>query len=435
MALNLNGAGAGAAVGGALGGPGGAMLGGAVGGSNVGGVGNTLGDALANAWSGFDPLNRGKYDPYNPDPANFQDPNAAAAAARYQQGITDAQGRQAPQIDPYWSQGNKTLADQLAALGSGQGPSLAGAQFDQGHQAGLAANASLAGSAATAGNPALASRMLAQTQAGANQAAAGQRGILALQEQASARGQLANVLAQGQQGEFAGANLALENQRQIDGMTQFYESLGYSREEANRQAQIEMERIKAGAYGQAQGYGAAADAQNAQTKGALLGGLINAGGTAAAALSDERQKFEVREPDGARMQAFLDSLDAKDYQYRDPSLPGAAPGQQTGVMAQDVASTPVGAQMVKQSPNGLMLDPARGLGSALAGLGHLNERMKKVEEGVAPQMATERLPESAGGLPEEPSTGRRILDAIMKSLGGAHSSTAPGMSATASGSV
>ena len=103
--------------------------------------------------------NNAKYDPYNPDPANFQDPNLAGALAGYGQGIQNAQGRQGPQANPYWQQGNMNLANQLASLGSGQGPSIAGAQFDLGHQSGLASNAAMAASGSSAGNPALASRM------------------------------------------------------------------------------------------------------------------------------------------------------------------------------------------------------------------------------------------------------------------------------------
>jgi len=65
------------------------------------------------------------------------------------------------------------------------------------------------------------------------------------------------------------------------------------------------------------------------------------------------------------------------FQYK----PGMGPGgEQTGVRAQAAASQPVTASMVTRRPDGLLqLDPQMGLGTALAGVGHLAKKQQDNE--------------------------------------------------------
>jgi hypothetical protein len=65
------------------------------------------------------------------------------------------------------------------------------------------------------------------------------------------------------------------------------------------------------------------------------------------------------------------------FQYK----PGMGPaGEQTGVRAQAAASQPVTASMISQRPDGLLqIDPQMGLGTALAGVGHLAKKQQDNE--------------------------------------------------------
>lgn len=50
---------------------------------------------------------------------------------------------------------------------------------------------------------------------------------------------------------------------------------------------------------------------------------------------------------------------AHSYEYKDPSMPGAKPGPQVGVMAQDLEKGPLGSTLVQDTPQGKMVDTAR----------------------------------------------------------------------------
>ena len=76
----------------------------------------------------------------------------------------------------------------------GQGPSVANAQLQQAMQANAQQAAAQAASARGV-NPALAQKMALQSAAGANQAAAGQAGVMRAQEQLGAMGQLGGAEA------------------------------------------------------------------------------------------------------------------------------------------------------------------------------------------------------------------------------------------------
>lgn len=75
--------------------------------------------------------------------------------------------------------------------------------------------------------------------------------------------------------------------------------------------------------------------------------------------------------------SFLDALQAYSYKYKDPKH---GQGQQLSVMAQDLEKAgPVGRSMVQQTPEGKMVNYAKGFAGILAAQAHLNERLKDIE--------------------------------------------------------
>lgn len=95
--------------------------------------------------------------------------------------------------------------------------------------------------------------------------------------------------------------------------------------------------------------------------------------------SDRRLKTDVT-PGDADAQALLDHLSAKSFRYKDGGQrPGERPGRVTGVMAQDVESSPAGKPMVRDTPRGKKLDAGMGIGTVMAALATLNKRLNKME--------------------------------------------------------
>lgn len=93
-------------------------------------------------------------------------------------------------------------------------------------------------------------------------------------------------------------------------------------------------------------------------------------------LSDETQKTKSND-----VQAMLDQLHAYQYRYKNPNAPGAAPGERLGVMAQDLQKSPLGAQFVKEQPDGtLAVDYGQMSGTQLAASAMLNERLDQHEK-------------------------------------------------------
>ena len=106
-----------------------------------------------------------------------------------------------------------------------------------------------------------------------------------------------------------------------------------------------------------------------------------------ATVSDEREKTDKRaakpdpvRPDPDDVENMLDNLRAYTYRYKDPTMEGAAPGRQTGVMAQDLEKSPLGKQFVKQGPGGYkMVDYGHAASTMMAGQAYLNERLNDHE--------------------------------------------------------
>lgn len=231
----------------------------------------------------------------------------------------------------------------LVEQAAGRGPSLAADMLKQQTNQNAAATNAIIGSQRGV-NAGLAMRQGLQQQATANQNLAGQAQQARTQEQLAAQQALGQNITQNKQ-------LDLQQQAQ-----QNQYALG------NRQ-------ISAGI-----------GMQNSANQTALLGGLIGAAGAGGAAMaSDERLKKDVGDGDQDAY-AFLDALKAHKFNYKNPDGPGAQHGEQLGVMAQDIEQGP-GRNMVQDTPDGKMLDPAKGFGSVLAAQANLHERLKKIEGG------------------------------------------------------
>lgn len=139
------------------------------------------------------------------------------------------------------------------------------------------------------------------------------------------------------------------------------------------QSKFNNEITKAqGASGQLKGLAESDRTQQGKDE-KFTGDVMSKIGTAMAAMmSDEREKKDVR-PAGDDLDEFMSSLDPKAFRYKDLSKGGTAPGEQVGVMAQDLEKTKVGRTMVKNTPEGKKIDPMRAISVMLAALAEISE--------------------------------------------------------------
>jgi hypothetical protein len=164
---------------------------------------------------------------------------------------------------------------------------------------------------------------------------------------------------------------------------------------------------------------AAPSAQPAQTTSSIIQsipGMMNAGGNPLLnglqqlanpfgddlLRSDEESKHAIRDASQA-IDAFLSSMDGgRQFQYNNPQAPGANPGNQVGVMAQDLERSPMGQQMVQQGPDGQrMINPQTALSGMLAAQARLHQRLEALEGGQhGENMPVRQTP------PEAPRQGR-----------------------------
>lgn len=92
-------------------------------------------------------------------------------------------------------------------------------------------------------------------------------------------------------------------------------------------------------------------------------------------MSDEDVKKKKKKTDD-HMEAFLDALNAYQFEFKNEKH---GKGKKYGVMAQDLEKSKVGKAMVEEGPEGKMIDMASGLGTTMAALGYINDRLKKLE--------------------------------------------------------
>jgi len=115
-----------------------------------------------------------------------------------------------------------------------------------------------------------------------------------------------------------------------------------------------------------------AQGANSQAQADANNRTIGTAVTAASMFSDERLKEDVEEFNPAD---FLDSLTGYKYKYKDPKH---GQGKQVGVMAQDLEKTEAGSQLVRNTPEGKVVDYGESGPAVLASLADLNKRLKEL---------------------------------------------------------
>lgn len=306
------------------------------------------------------------------------------------------------------------LAGQLANQAAGVGPSVAENQFRSAQEANIAAIYGMANSARGGAQPMMARQAL-QTGAEMQGRLAQDAATARLQEQMQAAGMLNQVAggARGQDVAIAQANaqIGVENmkaqlqqavaQGQLDQATAEaiygaqvqkslkdadlgqafqtlqaqYAAMGMDAAKANQAAALQVQQLKQqGAIAQS-GMNVQADMNQKQA----VGGLFGAGGqgiAAYAALSDERQKTDVKDGD-PKIREFLDTLNAHDYEYKDEKF---GKGRFVSPMAQELLQSEVGKSMVIDTPHGYAVDYGKGFGALLAAQASLNKRLSSLEK-------------------------------------------------------
>jgi hypothetical protein len=111
-----------------------------------------------------------------------------------------------------------------------------------------------------------------------------------------------------------------------------------------------------------------------------MGQSIGMGLAAAAmALSDKNAKTGAKKGN-SEVQSFLDAIDAYTYRYKDPAY---GEGKQLSPMAQDLEKTPIGKELVVDTPEGKMIDYGKAGGVMMASQAMLNDRLRELEKEMA----------------------------------------------------
>lgn len=104
-------------------------------------------------------------------------------------------------------------------------------------------------------------------------------------------------------------------------------------------------------------------------------GMVGQGAQVASMASDRRLKTDVKDGDGA-VRKTLKGLREFAYRYKDEKF---GEGDQVGVMAQDLERTPIGKQVVRETPAGKMVDGVKLSGFNTAALVNLSRRIEELE--------------------------------------------------------
>lgn len=91
-------------------------------------------------------------------------------------------------------------------------------------------------------------------------------------------------------------------------------------------------------------------------------------------MSDKNQKKDIKP-----IKSFLDNLKAYKYEYKNPDIKGAGKGEHISVMAQDLEKSDIGKTMVKNTPQGKMVNYGKGYAVILAAQADLNKRLNELE--------------------------------------------------------
>jgi len=152
--------------------------------------------------------------------------------------------------------------------------------------------------------------------------------------------------------------------------------------------------------------------QTAQYRAQALGGMLNAGGGAAAAMaSDENLKYDINyagnpnkpkvmnqysaegmlssdedskehvKHEISEIKSFLDAIDPVSFKYKQPDgQNGKTEGVHLGVIAQQIEKAPGGKSMVMDTPKGKAIDIPSAVGTLLASVADTNSRLNDLEE-------------------------------------------------------
>jgi hypothetical protein len=281
-------------------------------------------------------------------------------------------------------QGDKALAQQASLMaGKSFDPAAVRQAQNLGAQAQMEAGAQAAG-------------VRAQEMATARQefarAAEADRGAIMTMSQADVQNKLTGMTADQQAAlqqsaqalQASGMNADIALKTALADQTAKLTSMGINAnmQQAYLNGRISLQQALLGSQGtaaqlQTQAGIGAAQANQAATA-ALLGGGASMGAAAIAA-SDINLKKNIKGSDNAS--SWLDALEAYNYNYKKGVQDTDASKEYTSVMAQDLEKAgPVGKQMVKEGPQGKMVDYGQGFAGMLAAMVDMNKRLKKVEK-------------------------------------------------------
>ena len=199
----------------------------------------------------------------------------------------DELGKQSKERSDQAQQDRRGLITQLQGQADGTAPSLAEAQLKSASDRNLAQQLAAAQSS-RGGSAASRERQLLRNQASAGQELAQQSTEARLAERNQAQQLLGEQISQEQQ--------------LSDTLVQNYLAQGFNIEQAQQQALADLEKLETNQFLAAQGLTAASTEAAAGRQAGLVGGVLNAGGSiAAAAISDETAKTKIKKANNKDM--------------------------------------------------------------------------------------------------------------------------------------
>jgi len=373
--------------------------------------------------SWYNPLSWGQGQKVDLNPNLGRLPGAGDLRGQMQAGLDAVRGRQAPQagntmvgnvrtgqasqLDPrmqaQFRAQQMQLADRLTGIASGQqqGAGELAAQR-QGNNA-IAQQQAMA-RMGRGGNAALAARGAASNAANIGLNTAGLSQQAALQDQSAANAQLGGVISQGREQDIgmAGQNANLQQNMKLANLSaqnqQIFQQAGLN--QATSLANMQSKLATMGMNDQAQqaylaqlfGVSAAEMQGMIAAEGIkvgnydpgwgreFVGAALQTGGTYAAnaaTASDRTLKKDVRSV-SRHIDKMLDGMKSYTARYKDEGAYGE--GRRAMIMAQDLEKSEAGRRIVRDTPNGKMLDNGAAISAALASAARLNERLRKLEK-------------------------------------------------------
>lgn len=268
------------------------------------------------------------------------------------------------------------------------GPSVAEQQLFSGQQSNL--HNALAMSASQRGNvnAGLAQRNLLNNSSQSFSDTNTQAALLRAQEQQTAEQNLGGLLGTIRSGDQsqAGTQAGLDQQTALANLQSQIGQRGLA-EQSNQNLLAQLMTEQGNQFQARQNLGgrlAGAQQQDNAARGQFVGGMLNQAGPLisnvasgiGSLFSDKRAKENIA-PSSDKIKVFLDEISSQEFNYKNPTAEGAAQGRRYGVMAQDLEKSEVGKALVKDTPQGKMIDGPQAIGTLLAAVSDLNKRMNK----------------------------------------------------------